>query len=376
MERRAIVVYGATGFTGRLVCRELAARGASFAIAGRDAGKLAALAGELRPLVDAGSPASSDREDPEIVVAAIDDAASLRRMAAGARVVLDCAGPFATLGRPVQDAALAAGSHFLDVSGELSWMRASLERDAEARAAGVVLVTGVGFDVVPTDAAAALAAGGLEGAPEVVRIAFATKGGGISQGTARSALGVTGGGGLAWIDGAWKTEPIGAVRWRVPFPEPVGPRDAVSVPWGDVVTAPRSTGARNVRCFMALSRSMRRFLPLAPLAPLALRIPGAERLARWWIARRPEGPSAAERARSAFTVYAEARSATGRRSAWVTGGNVYDFTGVAAVECAMRAAAEDFRAVGALSPSLAFGGRALLEALAARGACRYGEAEG
>src|SRR4051812_13953515 len=99
-EPRAIVVYGATGYTGRLVCAELARRGASFAVAGRDAGKLEKLARSLAA-------------EPEIVVAGLEPD-ELLRMAERGRVILDCAGPFARYGRPVQDAALAAGRHFLD----------------------------------------------------------------------------------------------------------------------------------------------------------------------------------------------------------------------------------------------------------------------
>ena len=354
-----MVVYGATGFTGRLVCAELVRKGVGFVAAGRDAGKLRVLSDSLGGI--------------ETAVAALDDAGALERVAARARVVLDCAGPFARWGRAVQNAALAARSHFLDITGEHVYMRETYARDAEARDRGVVLVNAVGFDVVPTDAAAALAAEAA-GAPIArVRIAFAAKGARPTQGTMRSAVDAAHLGSLAWLDGEWRREPVAAERMTAPFPPPIGPRHCISVPWGDVVTAPRSTGAREVRTFMSFKAGPL-LEPLARVAGALLGLGPVKSLVERRIARAPEGPSDDERARSRFAVYADAEGAHGRRAAWVTGGNGYDFTAASAVVCATRAAAPDFTARGALTPTQAFGARALLDALAESGV-RWGLAE-
>src|SRR3954463_9699938 len=103
-----IVVYGATGYTGRLICAELARKKLPFVISGRDEEKLQKLA--------------SACGKPEILVAALDDAAALKKMAASGKVLLDCVGPFTRMGAPVLEAALAAGVHFLDITGEIGWM--------------------------------------------------------------------------------------------------------------------------------------------------------------------------------------------------------------------------------------------------------------
>src|SRR5690349_15803522 len=170
-----VVVYGATGYTGRLVCEELARLKTPFAIAGRDPNKLEPLAARFD-------------ERPAVIVARLDDPPGLARMADRGKVVLDCAGPFADYGKPVQDAALAARRHFMDITGEHHYMLDTYKRDAEARAHGVALINAVGFDVVPTDCAAVLAADAA-GAPVThVRIAFAPMGGRATQGTTRSAL--------------------------------------------------------------------------------------------------------------------------------------------------------------------------------------------
>jgi saccharopine dehydrogenase (NAD+, L-lysine-forming) len=355
-----VVVYGATGYTGRLVAAELARQNVAFAVAGRDAGKLDALVRALgRPV--------------EAISAPLDDAAALERMAARARVVLDCAGPFARWGKPVQDAALAAGRHFLDVTGEAGYMRDTAQRDAEARARNIALVNAVGFDVVPTDAAAVLAAEAAGTPPERVWIAFGNRGAGPSQGTSRSMLDGARFGGAAFVDGKLRPEPVGARRWEAPLPEPLGRRSCISIPWGDLATAPRSTGAREVRTFIAVGRATARWAQaLAPAARL-LGLAPLRALGERYIRRLPEGPSDEQRAHSNFGVYAEATGSQGTRGVWVAGGNGYDFTARSAVLCARLAARPEFAARGALTPSQAFGARALLDGLG--DAIRWGMAE-
>ena len=347
----AVVVYGATGFTGRLVCAELARRKVSFAVAGRDRSKLTALAGSL------------GAAQPEVLVAALDDRAALEAAIARGRVVLACAGPFARMGEPVREAALAVKRHYLDITGESGYMMATAARDAEAQARGVALVNAVGFDVVPTDAAAVLAADAAGGKPELLRIGIRF-GGRATQGTTRSALEHADKGGMAYIAGEYVTEPVAADRWQAAFPPPIGDRVCVSIPWGDLATAPRSTGARTIRTYMAVSSTVARVMPLVGLAGKALAWGPAKRLAERWVSTLPEGPSDAERARARCAVVAEAQNGARTARAWVTTADGYDFTAVAAVECAVRAAADGFDRKGALTPTQAFGARALLEALA------------
>jgi saccharopine dehydrogenase (NAD+, L-lysine-forming) len=343
-----IVVYGATGFTGRLVCTELHRRGNRFAIAGRDEKKLRALAHTVG--------------GPEIVVADLEPRALLA-MAERGRVVLDCAGPFAKLGRPVQDAALAAQRHFLDITGEAGYMRDTFARDEEARKRGVALVNAVGFDVVPTDAAAVIATMRAGGSVDDLRIAFATVGGRPTQGTLRSVAVGANRGGLAFVDGELRGEPVGAARWNAAFPEPIGTRTCVSVPWGDLATAPRSTGTRNLRVYMAVPRMVAPLLPFMKLGEKIMGLSPAQKIANRLVGMLPEGPSDEERGRGRFAVIAEARGKSGTGCAWVTGGDGYDFTAASSVRCAERAASDEFTSSGALTPTQAFGAEWLLSSL-------------
>jgi short subunit dehydrogenase-like uncharacterized protein len=354
----AVVVYGASGFTGRLICNELARRKVSFAVAGRDREKLTALS------------ASLGAAEPEVLVAALDDAAALEAAIARGRVVLACAGPFHRMGAPVREAALAAKRHYLDITGEHGYMLETAGRDAEARARGVALVNSVGFDVVPTDAAAVLASEAAGGKPEILRIAIKF-GGRATQGTTRSALESADRGGLAYLAGQYQQEAVAADRWEAPFPDPLGSRSCVSIPWGDLVTAPRSTGARTVRTYMAVAPAVAVAMPLLGLATKALAWGPARRLAEHFVSTMPEGPTEAERARAKCAILAEATTGNKTARAWVTAGDGYDFTAQAAVECAVRASAAGFDGKGALTPTQAFGARPLLDALAEHGV-RYG----
>jgi short subunit dehydrogenase-like uncharacterized protein len=358
-----VVVYGATGFTGRLVCAELVRRKVRFAVAGRDRARLTALSASLG--------ASAPEVAVEVIEAPLDDAARLQAAIARGKVVLACAGPFARLGAPVRDAALAAGRHYLDITGEANYMRETYTHDAAARSRNVALVNAVGFDVVPTDCAAALAAEAVGGAPDDVKIGIKF-GGRATQGTTRSAVEHADSGGLAFVDGQYQPERVGAATWQAPFPPPLNSRLTASIPWGDLATAPRSTNTRNLRTFVALPPSAIALLPIVGLASKALSLGPIKKLAERFIQSLPEGPSDAERARAHCAVVAEATKGSRTARAWVTCGDGYDFTAVSAVECAILASSADFKATGALTPSQAFGALSLLQSLQSINAATFG----
>ena len=347
-----VLLYGATGYTGRLVAHGLQEAGLAFAIAGRNQARLL----ELRSRLDS---------RPESLAVGLDEPGRLREAAARARVVLSCAGPFARCGPPVQDAALAAGSHFLDVTGEFGYMLATWRRDAEARAAGVVLLNAAGFDVVPSDLCAWLACRGLV-SPARVDVVLDQNTARITRGTALSILGILGSGGLRHEAGQWVEEPPGAHGLTVPMPS--GQRRAISVPLGDVVTAPRTTGARDVRAYMTAGSLSSRLVPwVAPWLGRAAR-GRLGRLAAGWLERGPEGPSDSERAASRFSIWARAADAEGRSQfATLEGRDPYGLTAVVAAFLAARLAREGAGLSGALTPCQVADPLALRDLLLAHG---------
>jgi saccharopine dehydrogenase (NAD+, L-lysine-forming) len=351
-----ILLYGATGYTGKLVAHELARRGADFAISGRSRDKLDALAASL-PRAERVSTRVADAADP----------ARLRAVAEGARVVLSCAGPFTLHGKAVQDAALDARAHFFDVTGEQAYMRATFARDAEAHARGVALVNAVGFDVVPTDLAVHLATKGL-GRARLAELALSVTAGGASRGTIESAMLLSGGEGTCFHDGAWRAEPIVAHRRTVRFPEPVGPRECVSLPLADIATAPRTTGARDVRMYVRLPPRLARALPLAHRAWQLAEKAGVRRLTRLWSRRLPEGPDADRRAATRFAIWARVESEDGRsREVTALGADPYGLTAITAAHAAMAYDGPAPRPTGALTPAQALDPESLRAELEAFG---------
>ena len=137
-----IIVYGATGFTGRLVAEYLTGRGIGrWAMAGRSATKLA----DVRDLI--GAPG-----DTPLIEADADDAASLRAMTARARTIITTVGPYQLYGSDLVAACVETGTSYVDLCGEPAWMRAMIDaHDAAARASGARIVFSCGFDSIPFD---------------------------------------------------------------------------------------------------------------------------------------------------------------------------------------------------------------------------------
>jgi short subunit dehydrogenase-like uncharacterized protein len=341
-----IAVYGATGYTGRLVARELRRRGLTATLCGRNGGKLRALAQELEV-------------DWPVRAAAVDDPAALRKALRGADAVISCAGPFTFYGAPVIEAALDVGAHYCDTTGEQPYMRRVFEHlDGPARTAGCAVVPAVGFDYVPGDLACALAAQDVQPLRELV-IAYAVKGFGATRGTMHSALEMLKGDDEEYVDGELRPSGRAPLRERFAFPEPVGTQIVARYPGGEVVTVPRHVRTRSVRERI----SARSFAPhplLAGGVPAAtvafgslLRTPLRGPLDAL-IDRLPEGPSEDQRRASAFTIVAEAHGEDGRTGRTVVEGNdVYGLTAVIAVEIARRMSADGFDGAGALAPAQA-----------------------
>lgn len=302
------LLYGSYGYTGRLIAELAAARGHQPLLAGRNEAQLAEQAKALglpyQPLT---------LTDPSALADAL--------RAGGVRLVAHCAGPYSATASPMVVACLAAGVHYLDITGEVDVFEAVLALDGEARHAGIALLPGSGMDVVPTDCLAAQLAAAL---PDATRLELAfIAGGGLSPGTAKTSLEGFGKGGRARIDGKLVTVPIGWRRRVVPFPS--GSREVTSLPWGDVSTAYRSTGIPNIVTYTRLPGGRRSGLANA-LRPVA-RIPAVRRRMQAAAVRRITGPSAATRARTRTEFWGRVENPAGAAvELTATGPNGYDLT--------------------------------------------------
>ena len=341
-----IAVYGATGYTGRLVARELRRRELDFVVCGRDAAKLRALAGEL----GGGVP---------VRAAGVEDRDALRHAIGDCAAVINCAGPFVHLGEPVVRAAVETGTHYVDTTGEQPFMKLVVDRyDEAARAAEIAVVTGMGFDYVPGDLICRLTAEGHEPVDELI-LAYAVSGFDATRGTLRSGLEMMKGGDLVYRDGDWHPAGNAPLRSHVVFPAPVGRQPAGRYPCGEVITVPRHTNVRTVTARIAMGTMApgpvaELIGPLTPALALALRTP-LRRVLDTAIGALPEGPDEDARQGSRFLIVAHARGADGSEGhGIVTGEDVYGFTAVTTVHGASLMAAEGYDRTGALSPASAF----------------------
>jgi short subunit dehydrogenase-like uncharacterized protein len=338
----SFMLYGANGYTGELVARLSVERGLSPLLAGRDRAKIEPLAKEL---------------GLEHRSFALDDEAAIAASLAGLPVVLHCAGPFSHTSRPMAGACLKAGTHYLDITGEITVFESLAARSAEAEAARVMLLPGVGFDVVPSDC---LAAHLKKRLPSATKLTLAIQGlGRISHGTATTMVENINRGGL--IRRAGRLTPVPAA-WRtreVDFGR--GPTMATTIPWGDVATAFYSTGIPNVEVYAAVPRSLRMMMKASRLLGPLLASAPAQRFLKNRIKAQPPGPSEQERARGASFVWGEVTDDEGRkRVSRLRGPEGYALTAQTALNAVERVLRGEARP-GFQTPSLAYGADFILE---------------
>lgn len=338
----AVLVYGATGYTGRLIVEEALRAGLRPVLSGRNAEAVRAMAAqsglEARP-------------------ADLDDAAALDAAMRGMRAVLHCAGPFHRTVEPMLDACLRNRVHYLDITGEIAVFERLAASDVAARAAGITLLPGVGFDVVPSDCLAAYLHSRM---PDAVALELAFTGGaGLSRGTATTMVEGIAHGGAVRRDCHIDRVPIAYATRDIDFGDRT--RHCVTIPWGDVSTAFYSTGIPDIRVYTAVSPKAVKWMRLSrPILPLLGTAP-AQKLLKARIAARTPGPSAERRAGARSRLWGEVRDANGRvLQARLVAPDGYSLTAMTAVAAATRVAAGGV-ARGFQTPSRAFGADFILQ---------------
>jgi short subunit dehydrogenase-like uncharacterized protein len=363
-----IVLFGATGYTGRLAAEAMVERGLKPVLAARSQDKLDALAGELGGDLET---ATADVGDPPTVAALVEPG----------DVLVTTVGPFVRWGQPAAAAATTVGAHYIDSTGEPPFVREVFERyGPAAEQAKVGMLTALGYDWVPGNLAGGLA---LERAGELatrVDVGYFITGGGASMsgGTKASALGAMGQPGFAFRDGRVQTE-RGAKRVRT-FRIGSKERPGISVGSSEHFALPRiAPRLREVNAYLGwfgpASRPMQVF---SAGTSLAMKVPGVEKL--WdaagerFVQGSTGGPDAEARSKSGSHIVAIAYDAAGRplSESHVTGIDGYTFTGRMLAWGADRAASGGLKGVGALGPVDAFGLDELAEGCAWAGLSEEG----
>ncbi|WP_135302408.1 saccharopine dehydrogenase family protein [Haloarcula amylovorans] len=291
-----LVIYGSYGYTGKLIAEAAVERGFDPVLAGRNREKVDRQAAEL---------------GCEFEVVGLDEPKVLELLLADATAVIHCAGPFSQTWEPMVDACVRTGTHYLDITGELGVFEAIHGWDKEAEAADVMLLPGVGFDVVPTDCLAAHLAERLPDA-DTLELAFHAEMG-VSRGTAKTMVEHIDEGGAVRRNG--RIERVGQAHESrtVDFGWGHDGRHAAAIPWGDVSTAYYTTGIPNVTVYMSMPESAARQQRIAGMLSPVLGLPPVKAGLKWVIEQTTDGPDAEERATEQSYVWGEARAADGDR---------------------------------------------------------------
>jgi short subunit dehydrogenase-like uncharacterized protein len=357
VDRRPIVIYAATGYTGRLIAAQLLDRGTQIVLAGRDAGKLEAMRNRLGDGVVAIAPAG------------LRDERDLQTAAAMGSVLINCAGPFGASGDALIAAATAAGTHYLDTTGEQDWIRRVFEvHDDALRIAGIAAVPGMAFSHTPGDLLANLVGRTVAPARQIT-IAYHVEGFEMTRGTLHSTLEQMNGLDVAYENGAWIAGGRRPRRAFVTFPGATGRRLVARYPTGEIVTVPRHVPTRELVARISASSiapaAVGWIVPtLTPLLGRLLRSPVKGLLDRV-IDRLPEGPAEEDRRTVRWTIVVNAIGEDGRVArGTVEGPDIYGLTAETIAHAAIELADPAFAATGALAPAQAVDPATFLDGLA------------
>ena len=334
-----ILLFGATGFTGRLTAQSLARRGADFAIAGRNRATLNTMARAL------GSP-------PVHVVDAVDQV-SLVKALRGCRVLLTCVGPFVEFGVTAAAAAIDAGVNYIDSTGEVVFVDELLKRfDSRARETGIAMAPAMGFDEVPADVGITLAGGSMNRPSVKVTYAIPST---ASAGTLQSSLALMTSPGWRVVHGDLVPMITGDRERWAPMPPPLGVRRSMSAPMAIGRLAALHIDLESLDTFVTTGTMSRVALKLAlPAIRAGMSVSGLRHIVWKAIERGHEGPAEASRA-ARWTVLVEASSGARFKNVVLTGRDVYGLSAELLAAGAVVMSDEKYSARGVLAPVDAIG---------------------
>jgi len=337
------LIYGANGYTGRLIVDHAIELGYKPILAGRNEAQLTALAKEkgLESRIFA-------LDKPDNVAKNIEDMA----------LVIHCAGPFQYTALQMVAACIAKGVHYMDITGEISVFEALQGYSEKAKAAGVMLMPGAGFDVVPSDCLSAMLKEKMPSATKI-ELAFTGLGAGISHGTAATAVENLGKRNLVRENGKIKEVAMGSLAKWVNFGD--FKHHCISIPWGDVSTAYFSTGVPNITVYMGLPASMLKWMRLSNWVAPLLRTAWVKNMLRKRLDKQPAGPNEEQRKKSKSFLWGEATDANANKvELRLQTPEGYTLTALSAMLIASKILNQNFK-TGYQTPSSAYGAGLILE---------------
>ncbi len=348
-----VLLFGATGYTGALTAEALGRRDADFVVAGRNLAKLEAIAERT---------GASDVRQAEV-----GDVDGLTRALGDVKALITTVGPFLQLGDTAAEAAVRAGVHYVDSTGESAFIdRLVGAFGARAADAGIVMAPAMGFDEVPADVAATLAVEGMERADLVLTYAMPKR---ASTGTLRTLATNIVTSDARWVSNGSRTTVATASRRRwAPMPAPMGPKLSVAFPFSIGELAPMHLDLNSLELYGIVARAQAGAMRASmPVVKQALRMRPVQGAINMVLDRMPDGPGEAKRRRDRWSILAEARSGDEWRNVSLRGVDVYGLTAETLAAGALKLARDGHGSGGVMAPVPAIGLDTLHKELIAAG---------
>lgn len=342
MRNTSFLLYGANGYTGRVTARLSKSYGLKPILAGRKETEVASIAHEL---------------GFEYLVFDLSDTEKLKAALAKVTVVLHDAGPFKYTAKPMIEACLASKTHYLDITGEIDVFELARNYDIKAKEAGIMLMPGTGFDVVPTDCLAKLLHNKLPDATHL-QLAFDTKGDAFSVGTIYTMIESLGGGGSVREKGKLVKKPLGHKGKVVDF----GVKESfvMTIPWGDVYTAYFSTGIPNIEVYTGMKKSVFYLLKFQFLYNWLLKSSFIKKYLRKQVQKMPQGPTEKQLEQGQSFVWGEVKNDKGESvSHLLYLPSTKKLTAISSLAVVREVLKGNFK-VGYQTPAMVYGGQFVL----------------
>lgn len=291
--KHQILIYGANGYTGRLLARYAKQYNIVPVLAGRNETAIRSLAEELQF---------------PYVIFSLDDEEILKKQLEQVLIVIHAAGPFKETAKQMVETCINTHTHYLDINGDISVFEFIKQYDAAAKNARIMLMPGTGFDVVPTDCMALQLKELLPDATDL-KLAFVPMGGSLSHGTATTMASKLGEGGAARINGKIANKPLGQHSMWLQFENKK--RFVMSIPWGDVSTAYFTTGIPNIETYTGVTPLTYRLLKFQFLLNWLLRTNWMRGIIQNKINAAPAGPTDEQRANGSTYIWGKASNKKG-----------------------------------------------------------------
>jgi short subunit dehydrogenase-like uncharacterized protein len=336
-----VVIYGSYGYTGSLIVERCKKQQLNIMLAGRNEGKLKAQS------ITSGYPYQTVE---------IKETEKLVNLLNPATLVIHCGGPFMFTSRHMIEACLKTGTHYTDITGEIGVFELLASYDLRAKEAGIMMLPGTGFDVVPSDCLAAHLKKRLPEATHL-ELAFATSGGGSSRGTSKTAVLGLGEGSLVRHNGKITKVPLHQGLKEIDF----GKFKTISarIPWGDVSTAYYSTGISNIEVYMGVNKKIARMIRLTRFFNWLLK----QRWLKKFLLKKIDqttGPEEDKRENARSYLVGKAWNDKQKEKTQLLTPNGYTLTALSSVSIANKILGGNFQ-TGFQTPSLAYGPDLILE---------------